>query len=260
MLIDESRELCKRLSRDLENIDDDKNVYETLFNVFYYALTGLSFTTKRPLEDARLIHAVDTIKKFLEKVFELSNKYKASLSSVAREVYRMAIREMRDKPLKYIVLCDGVSIIEALYTALKMRSSTFIGVIINPGGNTETYKFIIKPHEYSTREAPPSLKEIAQSIADEVGAEYKVFRGIDDAITNNSGKPMKPSTIISLLYNITSELLRLFKSLKRGKPNAAVMMISDHGYDVVPRGLEAFELQHCWSPRALSILAPLVVL
>jgi hypothetical protein len=247
------------LERGPRRISDDKEVYEALFNILYYSATGSGFTTRAPLEDARFTHVLSSAKKLLEYAFELNDKYKASLSSVAREVYRMAKLAMYNEHPKYIVLCDGASLIEALYVAYKVGPAAFIGVAINPGGNTETYKFILEPHEYVAREASLALREIAQRIASEVGAEYEVFREIDDAISINSGKVMAPSTVVNIMYGIASKLTKKLNSLKRTF-DATIMMVSDHGYDVIPRGSDVFGIQHCWSPRALSVLAPLVVL
>jgi len=250
-------ELHNSLGRIFKYLDkNDKEAYEILFNIFHYSATGSILTTTKPLEDARFINILDTTKRFLEIVFEVYNKYTASLANIAHYVYDMTLSHFRSNK-KYILLYDGMSIIEALYIAHKMRPVNFIGVMINPGGVTETYKFIMGSHKYLTR--VQRLEEIIRQIAKETGAQAQIFRDYDDAIhrIENLGG-LDPQTIIDEVYNITLRLEARLNFLKR--EGATIMLISDHGYDVVPAIPKRFKMQHKWAQHALSIIAPILVL
>jgi hypothetical protein len=59
------------------------------------------------------------------------------------------------------------------------------------------------------------------------------------------------------MYSITQKLELKMRSLKR--EGATIVLLSDHGYDVVPVGSGKFRTQHRWNLRSLSILAPVMV-
>jgi hypothetical protein len=259
LLIDRLYRLYNCLEQDFREISEDKRIYEILFNIIYYSTTGLSFTTKDLFKNVRFTCTLYSAKKLLDSVFDVYNRYKASLAYMISEVYRVAISKLilRSKVPKYVILCDGMSIIETIYISYKIRPVIFIGIAINPGGVTETYKFILQPHDYLSRDKSLTLEEIAQQIASEVGGESQVFREFDDII--HRSKATNSHTIIKTMYNIVSRLAERLFDLKR-EFNASIMLISDHGYDVIQRNSDIFELQHRWNPRALSILSPILVL
>ena len=257
LIIDVLYNLYSYIKQDFRYINiDDKRAYEILYNIFYYSVTGSTFTTITPLKDARLTGLVDVTKKFLKIIFELYDRYVASLTNIASGIYDVALSYFKSNK-KYILFCDGMSIIEAFYIAYKARSINFIGAVINPGGVTETYKFIIRPHKYLAGSS--RLEEIISQIARETNAKYLIFRDYDDTIHRiENSEGLDPQVIIDEIYNITSRLEAKLDLLR--KEGATIMLISDHGYDAIPLISGKFKLQHKWDQHALSIIAPILIL
>jgi hypothetical protein len=261
-LIDMLNRVYKCLRRDLQHVSDEREVYRVLFNIHHYLATGLSLSPESPLKDVRFRCTMDSLGEFFENAFRIHDNYRASLGVLAREMYNTGLLHLKlrgetTKTTKYILLCDGMSMTEALYIAYRLRPS-FIGVILNPGGITEMYKLILEPRAYFEQDRQITLNTIAQRIAEELGAEeYYVFREFDERI--HSSRIVRASDAIDLMYSVTLRLANKLEYLKRGY-NATILVLSDHGYDVIPEAGSIYRFDHHWRPRSLSILSPVLVI
>jgi rhodanese-related sulfurtransferase len=232
-------------------------VYEVIFNIVHYGVIGVFITDPELYRDARFIGFLNVTKNFLKKIFEIHDKYRTSIFNIAHNVFDGVLHLLKHaKGFRYVVFCDGMSIVEALYIAYKMRAG-FINVIINPGGVTETYKFLLGAEEYMARQ--PRLEEIVSAIARRAGASYIIFRGYDEVIHRlESSEGVEPWLIIDEMYNATLRLEVALSRLKR--EGATIVLLSDHGYDVVPLASGKFKTLHRWSSKSLSIIAPVLII
>jgi hypothetical protein len=249
--------LHMQLLKSLQYISDDRRAYETIFNILYYSVTGRPLTEAKLSGDPRFVDVLSTSKKFLDNILRIYDKYGACIPNIASEVFDSVLYFLkRSKGLKHFVFCDGMSITEALYLAGKLGANS-INVIINPGGVTETYKFILGPGEYMAKQ--PNLDAVVGTIAKKAGASHTIFREYDETIHKIGGSEgLDPRSIVEKMYNITLRLESTIHSLK--KEGVTVVLLSDHGYDVVSVDSGKFKTQHRWGPRSLSILAPVMII
>jgi hypothetical protein len=250
-------ELYKQLIGSLQYINDYKRAYEIIFNILHYSVRGEFLTDPTLSRDVRFIDVLSTTSRFFKNIFEIYREYKAVVSNIAREVYDSILHRLRhDKRSKYVVFCDGMSMVEALYIAYKLRAG-FINAVINPGGVTETYKFLLGAEGYMAKQ--PNLEEVVKSVAGEAGASHAVFREYDETIHRiEASEGLEPYSIIEEMYMITLRLEAKIDRLK--KEGATIALLSDHGYDVVPAVPGRFKTLHRWSPRSLSIIAPIIII
>jgi len=250
-------DLYRQLLRSLQHINDYKRVYEIIFNILHYNVTGKFLTDPTLSRDVRFIDVLSTTSAFFKNIFEIYDEYRANVSNIARDVFDGVLYLLRHaKRFKHVVFCDGMSMAEALYIAYKLRAG-FINVVINPGGVTETYKFLLGAEEYMAKQ--PNLEEVVNAIARKAGASYTIFRKYDETIHRIEGSEgLEPRSIVEEMYIITLRLEAMIDRLK--KEGATIVLLSDHGYDVVPAVPGKFKTQHRWSPRSLSIIAPITII
>jgi hypothetical protein len=206
----------------------------------------------------RFVEVLEVARKFLDSIYDMYDKLRDCAPDIASDVFNDVLTQLghAEKP-KYFVFCDGMSIREALHLADRLGAK-YIKIIINPAGVTETYKFILGAREYVTKQ--PNLDEVIRRIAERAGAPYNVFvfREYDESIHQIEGSEgLDPRSIVEKMYSITQKLELKMRSLKR--EGATIVLLSDHGYDVVPVGSGKFRTQHRWNLRSLSILAPVMV-
>jgi hypothetical protein len=232
-------------------------MYETIFNILHFSVAGRLLTEAKLSGDPRFVDVLSTSKKFLDNILRIYDEYRACISNIASEVFdRVLYFLKRSKGLKHFVFCDGMSLTEALYLAGKLRAN-IINVIINPGGVTETYKFILGSREYIAKQ--PNLDVVVETIAKKAGASHTIFREYDEAVHKiGSSEGLDPRSIVEKMYSITLRLELTIHSLK--KEGATIVLLSDHGYDVVPVGSGKFKTQHRWGPRSLSIPASVMII
>ena len=262
LLIDELQGFINTLSRYID-LDDYKEAYKVIFEIFYQAVNHRSFLLNKDLyKDARLSIVLYHARRLLNIVTEIVDKYSASIHALARETLRRAyalLAEVPEDMPRYVVICDGFSIIDAVYIAFRLKRKSmelFIAPLINPGGITETYKFILEPHSY-LRNTNLTLNVIAHNIAERVHAKDAiVFRGYDDSI--HQLRNVHATDIIDTMYTLTSKLYGKVMKLKN-EFNGIVMLLSDHGYDVTVRDVNLYGVEHCWRPHSLSVIASLLI-
>jgi len=250
-------DLYRQLLRSLQHINDYKRAYEVIFNTLHYNVTGKFLTDPTLSKDVRFIDVLSTTRDFFENIFEMYDEYRANVSNIARDVFDGVLYLLRHpKRFKHVVFCDGMSMVEALYIAYKLRAG-FINVVINPGGVTETYKFLLGAEEYMAKQL--NLEEVVNAIAKRAGALYTIFREYDETIHRiEDSEGLEPSSIVEEMYIISSRLEAMIDRLKKEK--TTIVLLSDHGYDVVPAVPGKFKTQHRWSPRSLSIIAPITII
>jgi len=249
--------LYRQALQSLQHISEYRRVYEVIFNIVHYGVIGALLTDPELPRDARIVSFLDVADNFLKKIFEIHDKYRANISNIAHNVFDGVLHLLKQiKGFKRVMFCDSMSIVEALYIAYKMRAG-FINVVINPGGVTETYKFLLGAEEYMARQ--PRLEEIVSAIARRAGASYTIFRDYDETVHMfESSEGVEPQLIVDKMYSAT---LRLESTLSRLKSEGTtVVLLSDHGYDIVPLIPGKFKTLHRWSPRSLSIIAPVLII
>jgi hypothetical protein len=250
-------ELCVQALQSLRHINEHRRAYEVVFNIVHYGVVRAFLTDPELSRDARFIKFLGVADNFLKKIFEIYDKYRANVSNIARNVFDGVLHLLKHiKGFRLVVFCDSMSLVEALYIAYKMRAG-FINVVINPGGVTETYKFLLGAEEYMARQ--PRLEEIVSAIARRAGASHVIFRDYDEAVHRfESSEGVEPQLIVDEMYSATLRLEAALSRLKR--EGATVVLLSDHGYDIVPLTPGKFKTLHRWSPRSLSIIAPVLII
>ena len=250
-------DLRTQLRKSLQHVNEDGHAYEIIFNVLHYGVTERGFLTQMLSEDPRFVEVLGVARKFLNNIYDMYDKLRDCAPDIASDVFNDVLTQLgHAKKPKYFVFCDGMSIREALHLADELGAK-YIRTIINPAGVTETYKFILNAREYVAKR--PSLDETIRRIAEGAGASrYIIFREYDETIHQIEGSEgLDPRSIVEKMYSITRKLELTMYSLKR--EGATIVLLSDHGYDVVPVGSGKFKTQHRWNLRSLSILAPVMV-
>ncbi len=244
------------------NFDSLEEAYKVVFELFYQASRHKPFLLKNLHKDARLSGMLQYAEELLSDVYEVISERNIDVLELAREMFRRASAELAEaskSASKYVIVCDGLSIIDALYIACRLKregAELFIAPIINPGGATETYKFILEPHSY-IQNADLTLNDIARRIAEKMRAkDYIVFRDYDEFI--HQLKSVRASDIIGTMYTLTSKLYSKITQLKGGF-GSTIIMLSDHGYDIVEKEGGLYDVNHSWSPRSLSVIASLLI-
>jgi len=262
MVMNELNEFLAALSRYIDS-DDYKYVYKIVFELFYQAAYDKPFLLKNLHKDVRLSNLLRYAKNLIDYVNDVVRRHYADLHIVAQEILRMVYAVLEELPRKnprYVILCDGLSIIDSTYLIYRMRKrlmKPFAALLINPGGATETYKFILEPHTY-IQNINVSLNDVARVVAEKVSAKDAViFRDHDEAI--HRLKMIHGTDIVDQMYKLTSRLYDKIIQLKN-EFNGIVMLFSDHGYDVVERGSDLYEVNHFWGPHSLSIIASILVI
>jgi hypothetical protein len=262
LLINELQDFINMLSRSID-LDNYRKVYKVVFEIFYQAVNHKSFLLSRDLyKDARLSTVLYRARRILDITTEVTDKHKASVHALAREMLRRAYALLaeapEDKP-RYVIVCDGFSIIDAVFIAFGLKREhmePFIAPLINSGGITETYKFILEPYNYLQHDNL-TLKVIAHKIAEKVRAkDFIVFRGYDDLIHQLRNE--RAAKILDEMYSLTSKLYSKIVRLK-SEFNGMVMLLSDHGYDVIAVDADKYKMEHYWRPNSFSIIAPLLI-
>ncbi len=262
LLINELHSLLSMLTQYID-LSDHEEEYKIIFEVFHQAAHRKPLLLKNLHKDARLLSVLQYARKFLDHVSELADKRNINIHALAQEMLRRAytvLAEVSKNNSKYVIICDGMSITDAIYIAYRLKKEhmePFIFPLINPGGITETYKFILEPHDYLLN-ASLSLKNIAYSIARKVHAKNAiVFREYDYSI--HRLRNVRVIDIINTMYSLTSKLYSKVIHLK-SEFNGVIMLLSDHGYDVIVKDVDLYEVEHRWRPHSLSVIASLLVI
>jgi len=261
LLIDEFHSLINMLPRYID-LDKHKEIYKIIFEIFYQAVNRRTLLLKNLCKDVRLSRILQHVRRTLNIVSGIIDRRVANIQTLAHEMLRRAyivLAEVPENTPKYVIVCDGLSIVDAVYIAFRLKKENmepFVAPLINPGGITETYKFILEPRSY-LQYGNLTLNVIAHSIAKKICAKDAiVFRGYDDYI--HRLRNIHAVNIINTMYSLTSKLYSKIAWMK-SEFNGMIMLLSDHGYDVIAEDVNMCKVEHCWRPRALSVIASLLV-
>lgn len=245
------------------NADNYENVYKIIFELFYRAVYNKPFLLKNLHKDVRLFNVLQYTKKLMDYISNVAYRHCADLHIIAQEIFRRAYAFLEEIPKsspRYVIFCDGISIIDTTYIAYRLKKEhmePFIALLINPGGVTETYKFIFEPHSY-LQGTNITLNDIAHKIARSISArDTIVFRDYDEAI--HQLRDVHSTDIIDKMYGLTSRLYNKIIQLKN-EFNGTVLLLSDHGYDIIEKNMNLYEVKHFWRPHSLSIVASLLII
>jgi len=262
MVINEFNGFLTDLNRYVDS-DDYGYVYRVIFELFYQVAHGKPFLLKDLYKDARLSNLLGRAKKLIDYVDDVARRHYADLDVIAREILRRAytvLEELPQRNPRYVILCDGLSIIDSTYIVYRLRRrlmEPFAALLINPGGATETYKFIFEPYAYM-QNTVFSLNDVARRVAEKVRAkDAVVLRDHDESI--HRLKMMRNTDIVDQMYKLTSRLYDKIVQLK-SEFNGVVMILSDHGYDIVERDSDLYDVYHSWKPHSLSIISSILII
>ncbi len=261
LLIDNLNRLLNKLHQYI-SLDNPEETYKVIFGIFYQALHSKSFILNLH-RDARLSSVLQYAQMFLSVINEVVSSPDTDIHALSREMLRKAYARIAETPenmSRYVVVCDGLSIIDATYIAYRFKRENmepFIIPLINPGGATETFKFILEPRSY-LKGYNLTLNDIARVIAEKMRAKDSiVFRGYDETI--HKLKNVDAAEIVRTMYGLASSLYNKITHLKK-EYNSCVVVLSDHGYDVIESSGGLYDVNHFWSPKSLSVIAPLLII
>jgi len=256
--------LLNYLNRIITSLDDlryfknDKEVYITLHNIFYYIITGEVLTASKCIADPRLQSFMSKVFEFLCYVWQLHSKYVASMDVITEEMYRLVRDKLRDEKASkriHVFVCDALSIVDALFIAYKLRPK-FFGAIINPSGKTGEYKFLLDPKRFLEEGNITLTNAVSNALS--ISVDISKFDEIDKFIHASENVSFNDaSAIINQLYDIVSLLFTKVKHLVTY--NIIAVLVSDHGYDIQKVSSE-YRLKHGLGPNSLSILAPILII
>jgi len=262
MVINEFNGFLTDLNRYIDS-NDYEYVYKIIFELYYQVAYGKSFLLKNLYKDVRLSNLLRCAKKLIDYVDDVARRHYADLDAVARETLRRVyavLEELPQRNPRYVILCDGLSIIDSTYIVYRLRKKLmepFAALLINPGGATETYKFILESYAYM-QNTIFSLNDVARRVAEKISAKDAVVpRDHDESI--HRLKMMRNTDIVDQMYKLTSRLYDKIVQLKR-EFNGVVMLLSDHGYDIVERDSGLYDVYHSWKPHSLSIISSILVI
>ncbi len=261
LLIDKLHTLLDMLHQ-YTNFDSPEKTYKAIFEMFYQA------SYHKPLlkslhKDARLLKILQYVRELLNIVNDVISERNIDIFALAREILRRAytkLAETSENMPRYVIICDGLSIIDAMYIAYRLKKEGMkpsIIPLINPGGVTETYKFILEPHSY-IQNINLTLNVIAHRIAEKIHAkDYEVFKEYDELI--HQLKNVHAIDIIKKMYKLNSDLCNKITRLKKDF-NSTIMILSDHGYDITEKSNGFYDVNHLWGPRSFSVIASLLII
>jgi len=262
-LINEFQNFFTALNRYIDS-NNYEDVYKIIFELFYQAAYNKSFLLENLHKNARLLNVLQHTRNILKYVNEIIDRHNADLHIIAQEMLRRVYAVLEEMPRsspRYVILCDGLSIIDATYIAYRLKMENmkpFIVPLINPGGTTGMYKLILESRNY-IQGTEISLNDIARKIADKVHAKNAtVFREYDKAI--HQLRKASSAEIIHFMYKLTSKLYNEITRIK-STFNGVVVLLSDHGYDIIERDSKSYEVRHHWLSHSfsLSVIVPILI-
>jgi len=233
--------------------------YKRIADILTYVIKRKPIYFPRDLEkDVMWISTVDKVRRLFNFINIIQEKYVASMLDHYKSALDHAKGIISLSKTRYIILCDAFSLTEALYFAVIFRRKIrFITALINPGGNTLTFKYLMSassgmPFEEATH------SKIAKYLKEFFGAkDHNVFREIDQAV--HRLQDVNKNYVASELYSITTRLSNGIRNVMESY-KASLILLSDHGYDIDCIG-SVCSLKHCWENKAsLSTLAPLLII
>ncbi|MEM3693682.1 MAG: hypothetical protein QXI39_06655 [Candidatus Bathyarchaeia archaeon] len=184
-----------------------------------------------------------------------------ALIEAVRQAERVAKASKRGT---HVLLCDALSIPEYLFLFHSFcidRQNAFFAV--NPSGKTATFKYLAQ--NYLKVPVPEGeeliMRTVAEGLAKKLGAScHRPFRGLDDLIHSTAEEGFETlEGMIDALFEAVEKLRRDILKLCGGR--SSVLVLADHGYDVIPKGGKFF-LTHGWliGRECASPFVPILVI
>jgi len=236
-----------------------ENLYTLIMDLISQAFYSTSIFYDDNLEANVLWRdVVLAIKELIDLINKIQNRYMTLLP----KLYSIALDRLKSVVLLsktiYVIFCDALSLIEAIYFAITFRERLrFITILINPGGNTLTYKYIISTILGESIN-DLTLETISKYISLSLNAkDYAVFREIDKAVheLNEVTKEHLIARMFTNVRSLTDKINYLMEDY-----NATIIVLADHGYDIKKIESGHYTLEHRWKTlKSLSIIAPIIV-
>ncbi|MEM2322825.1 MAG: hypothetical protein QXV23_02715 [Candidatus Bathyarchaeia archaeon] len=247
-----------RTSTSLEPLE----VYEqSALTCFYSAYKEEAY--RKVLSNPLLEGAIDACDRFIGA----ANRLSSTAQSMSGQTILYSIRRMENftrisgrKP--FLILCDCLSLPEyaLIFTefAHKVSSSDML-FMINPGGKTKTFEFLAENYLNVGYSKEPSLEDIANGLARKLNCSgYTLFREMDRLI--HKFEKVGFTSIRSMVETFHESISSLTASIKALSTSHTVLLLTDHGYDVMSKDGRIYPY-HRWSGEpSLSIIAPALVL
>lgn len=236
-------------------VNDFKQAYSLIFKCIWQSINPILF----PEINSRY-ELVDFIKEVRDLIKEANSKARrmgAAAKFLLLEALRKVEITMKNSNSSYVVLCDGLSIIEMLAIIYYFRDQINLETVmcgINPSGKTGTFKYLAEHYVKTTVRGDVdelTMRNIAQKLRDKLGcAGYRFFSEIDHFVHRSRCSPLfSCMKLINNLFNCTSKLINILRELKDGK----ILILADHGYDIITENMSKWYLDHRFNMDELSL-------
>ncbi|MHA1664975.1 MAG: hypothetical protein ACTSVW_04005 [Candidatus Njordarchaeales archaeon] len=239
----------------------DEELYKFIIDLIMQVVNNKTIYTQRNLEmDVQWRDTIKAFREYLDTIEDITNRYIASIYKLYRDVLDGLRAEITSSNVCYVILCDALSIIEAIYLVLAHEKNfRYATTLINPGGNTETYKYLaslITDEQFESLTLPVISRYVKRFLN---AKDCIVFRDIDETVHQIEKGEVDSSFLLRILYRNASRLYNKIKNLI-DIYDASVVLMSDHGYDIVHLYNDKYSLKHSWKGvKSISNLAPVII-
>ncbi|MBS7605959.1 MAG: hypothetical protein QXO15_09995 [Nitrososphaerota archaeon] len=214
------------------------------------------------LSNPLLEKAVEACNRFIGAV----NRMSGTAQSMSGQTILYSIRRIenftrvsRRKP--FLILCDCLSLPEYafIFTGACKFSFSDMLFMINPGGKTKTFEFLAKNYLNVDYSKEPSLEDIANGLTRKLSCSgCTLFREMDILI--HRFEKVGFTSLRDMVKVFYERISSLIASIKAHSIDHPVLLLTDHGYDVISKDGRIYPY-HRWSGESsLSIIAPALVL
>lgn len=179
---------------------------------------------------------VNSTKRLIDELIPAINNHTLFCNFIEKN-----IRVLREMPReKLIILSDNLSLQDALFIISKIGLLEDFLVSINPSGKTSTYKFLISKCSMLTN-VLPGLRDVGGYIAKNTGSSYikvniidKTLHKYDKVVFNGIDE------VAEAMFEPLNKLLLLINKHRWRD----ILLICDHGYDVIKYDTDRYILRH----------------
>ncbi len=237
-------------------------VYEqSALTCFYSAYKEEAY--RKVLSNPLLEEAIDSCCRFIGA----ANRLSRTIQSMSGQTILYSIRRMEDstkisgrKP--FLILCDCLALPEYAFILTEFAhklSSSDILFMINPGGKTKTFEFLAGNYLNVDYSRELSLEDIASGLARKLNCSgYTLFREMDMLI--HKFERIGFTSIRSMVEAFHGGISSLIASIKALLTSHTVLLLTDHGYDVMTKDGRIYPYHKWTGESSLSIIAPALVL
>lgn len=215
------------------------------------------------LSNPLLKEAIEACSRFVNA----ANKLSGTSQSLSGQTILYSIEKIgrftkasRRKP--FLVLCDCLSLPEYAYIfiwcACKNTPSDIL-FAVNPGGKTRTFEYLAKNYLDLFSLEKVSLEKIADGLSRKLNCSGHMFFREIDYLVHEFEKVgfISVRDMVKIFYEKTSSLI---KSLNTLLTDHMLLLITDHGYDVMSKNGRVYPYHKWTGEPSLSVIAPVLVL